>query len=77
MAGTAEQRVQSVEAMKMLTAQDLNFNGSLLFKDETMSSILSQRLHSDSFHSKCIQGCRRLQVLIGQASPPTHLFITL
>lgn len=60
-----------------LTARDLHFNGSLPFKEETMSSIMSQWLHSDSFYSSYIQGCRHLQVLRGQASPPTHLFVTL
>lgn len=69
--------MQSAEAVGTLTARDLHFNGSLPFKEETMSSIMFQWLHSDSFYSSYIQGCRRLQVLRGQASPPTHLFITL
>ena len=65
--------MQSAEAVGTLTARDLHFNGSLLFEEETMS----QWLHSNSFYSSYIQGCRRLQVLRGQASPPTHLFVTL
>lgn len=34
--------MQSTEAVGTLTARDLHFNGSLPFKEETMSSIMSQ-----------------------------------